>query len=80
MSLGRFSFFTKREIEIFKLCQRLGSQREVARELGVVDSVVTSALKNLELKTLKLMNTLEECLELGLITREDVLEVLGKFS
>ena len=70
------SFFTDREKEIYQLRQQLGTQKEVAEKLEVGDSAVASALKSIRLKVLKLMNTLEECLEMGLITKEDIAELM----
>ncbi|MFQ5710526.1 MAG: hypothetical protein ACE5GD_01975 [Candidatus Geothermarchaeales archaeon] len=78
MYFANLSFLTDREKEIYKLVQDLGSQKEVAKRLGIVDSAVTSALKSIRLKVMKLMNTVEECLELGLITKEDLQMILEK--
>jgi transcriptional regulator len=66
------SFFTDREKKMYRLRQQLGTQKEVAEKLDVGDSAVASALKSIRLKVLKLMNTLEESLEMGLITKEDL--------
>ncbi len=73
---AELSFFTDREKKIYRLRQQLGTQKEVAEKLEVGDSAVASALKSIRLKVLKLMNTLEECLEMGLITKEDLAKLL----
>ncbi len=73
---AELSFFTEREKEIFRLRQELDSQKKVAEKLQVGDSAVASALKSIRLKVLKLMNTLEESMEMGLITKEDLAELM----
>jgi len=70
------SFFTDREKDIYRLRQQLGTQKEVAEKLEVGDSAVASALKSIRLKVLKLMNTLEESLDMGLIAKEDIAKLL----
>ena len=70
------NFFTDREKEIYRLRQQLDSQKEVAEKLQVGDSAVASALKSIRLKVLKLMNTLEESLDMGLITKEDLAKLM----
>lgn len=70
------SFFTDREKKIYQMRQQHGTQKEVAEKLEVGDSAVASALKSIRLKVLKLMNTLEECMEMGLITKEDIAKLL----
>ncbi len=69
------SFFTEREKLIFRLVRELGSQREVAKRLGVGDSTVAYSLKSLNFKVMKLLNTLRECRELELLRDEDLLMV-----
>lgn len=75
-----FSFLTEREKEIYKLVKEFGSQKKAAEELGIVDSAVTSAIKSIRFKIMKLMNTLEECLKLGLIEPEEVKKVVEDFE
>jgi transcriptional regulator len=70
------SFFTDREKKIYQMRQQHETQKEVAEKLEVGDSAVASALKSIRLKVLKLMNTLEECMEMGLITKEDIAKLL----
>jgi transcriptional regulator len=73
---AELSFFTDREKEIYRLRQQLDSQKRVAERLKVGDSAVASALKSIRLKVLKLMNSLEESLDMGLIAQEDLAEYL----
>ncbi len=75
-SFADLSFFTDREKKIYRMRQQLGTQKEVAEKLQVGDSAVASTLKSIRLKVLRLMNTLEECLEMGLITKEDLAKLL----
>jgi transcriptional regulator len=70
------SFFTDREKEIYRLRQRFNTQKKVAEKLEVADSAVASAFKSIRLKVLKLMNSLEESLDMGLITQEDLAKLL----
>ncbi len=70
------SFFTDREKKIYRMRQQFDSQRKVAEKLNVGESAVASALKSIRLKVLKLMNILEEYLEMGLITKEDLAKLL----
>ncbi|MFQ5712346.1 MAG: hypothetical protein ACE5GD_11300 [Candidatus Geothermarchaeales archaeon] len=74
----KLSYLTEREKQIYKLVQELGSQKEAAKRLGIVDSAVTSALKSVRLKVMKLLNTLEECLDMGLLTAEDLSEYTSR--
>ena len=69
----QLSFLTEREKEVYRLVRELGSQKEVARRLGVVDSTVARTLKSLRFKVMKLLNTVRECRELGLLRDEDLL-------
>ena len=75
-SFPDLSYFTDREKEIYRLRKQLDSQKKVAEKLQVGDSAVASALKSIRLKVLKLMNTLEESLDMGLITKEDLAKLM----
>ncbi len=77
-SFADLSFFTDREKKIYRMRQQFDSQKKVAEKLNVGDSAVASALKSIRLKVLKLMNTLEESLEMELITKEDLAKLLEK--
>ncbi len=74
--LRRLSFFTDREIQTFKLYLELGSQTKVAAKLGVVNSAVASVIRSVRLKVFKLLNALQESLELGLLNEDDVLSLV----
>ncbi|MFQ5710137.1 MAG: hypothetical protein ACE5GD_00005, partial [Candidatus Geothermarchaeales archaeon] len=72
------SFLTEREKEIYSLVKELGNQRLAAGELGVSESVVSMMIQNMRWKVVKLRNTIEECLELGLLTEKEVEDILER--
>jgi transposase len=76
--LSGLSFLTSREKQVVELWLQLGQQRKVAKKLGVGDSVISLTLQNVKLKSLKAVNTVKECSKYGLLTEDQLIELVSK--